>query len=385
MKLQVCILPAKVLVDGTHKVRISIAHNGTTRYYVTRFVVPDKKNVKNGVVTGVGNASYINQQLRNIMTKMSAAYDEIEDAEYYTCSQLLEIIEAKMHRNSIVTFSSLADEWKKLKINQCTASSMKLYDLSISQFIEFAGENFILSTLTVTKVYEFDKFLANRGQNGTTINMRMNCLKAIVNFATEHKYIKYDIAPFKGYKAHPQKYRDIALDIVAFRRLRDIELTGYACTARDIFLLSFYLCGMNEADLVRLSFDSEILEFQRQKTKNRIPVDRVTSFTIQPETRVLLNKFLKNNRIVVNNSSELKKLHEFVKNHLRKAFDAAGISLDHKFYSARKSFAQYAEELGVQERIIAYCLGDTPPMASNGSVIGYYVKVNRKIDRKSVV
>lgn len=45
------------------------------------------------------------------------------------------------------------------------------------------------------------------------------------------------------------------------------------------------------------------------------------------------------------------------------------------FYSARKSFAQYASEIGIPDSIIDYCLGH-----SDGSkgVIRYYTKVRQK-------
>ena len=45
------------------------------------------------------------------------------------------------------------------------------------------------------------------------------------------------------------------------------------------------------------------------------------------------------------------------------------------FYSARKSFAQYASEIGIPDSIIDYCLGHSD---KSKGVIRYYTKVRQK-------
>lgn len=45
------------------------------------------------------------------------------------------------------------------------------------------------------------------------------------------------------------------------------------------------------------------------------------------------------------------------------------------FYSARKSFAQYASEIGIPDGIIDYCLGHSD---KSKGVIRYYTKVRQK-------
>ena len=90
MNLRIVILPAKVLADGTHKIRIAISHKGQTRYFVTRFIVPGPEYLHDGQVVGLNNASYINQQLRIRMSKIYAICDQATDIEYYTCSQLVQ-------------------------------------------------------------------------------------------------------------------------------------------------------------------------------------------------------------------------------------------------------------------------------------------------------
>ena len=45
------------------------------------------------------------------------------------------------------------------------------------------------------------------------------------------------------------------------------------------------------------------------------------------------------------------------------------------FYSARKTFAQFASELGIPDSVINYCLGHSD---QNRGVIRYYTKVRER-------
>ena len=46
--LKLCIVPAKVLINGKHKVRISLAHNSNTRYIPTNCIIDTLSQFKEG-------------------------------------------------------------------------------------------------------------------------------------------------------------------------------------------------------------------------------------------------------------------------------------------------------------------------------------------------
>lgn len=385
MNLSVVILPAKKLADGTHKIRISIAHNSQTRYYVTRFVVPEEKNLKNGVVVGVGNASYINQQLRSLMSRIYEAYDTIENSECYTCSQLLELIKQKLHRQSIVTFADIAKEWLELKTRQCKPGSIKLYNFGIERFVSFAGKDFLLSQLNTLYIYRYEESLRNGGMSNSSINMRIGVLRSIVNFAVKRKFVSYEIAPFLDYKRKPSTSRDIFLSVEQLRSIRDLQTDKkHVAFFRDIFMLSFYLCGMNEADVLALNFKGKSVSFIRQKLSTRNKGQN-TQFEIQPEARAILDRYTDENGLFALQGKRINLRHLHWK--IANAIDAfrKEVGIDYvKYYSARKTFGKLAGELGVQERLIAYCIGDTPPYQSNGSSIGYYVPLTKQSADKAI-
>ncbi|MDU4380224.1 MAG: hypothetical protein E7I65_02115, partial [Phocaeicola vulgatus] len=62
--LKAAVVPAKVLKNGKHRIRIAIGHKQETRYIVTRFEIDNTANFKGGQVVGVPDAAHVNAKLR---------------------------------------------------------------------------------------------------------------------------------------------------------------------------------------------------------------------------------------------------------------------------------------------------------------------------------
>lgn len=379
MTLSVVILPAKVLADGTHKIRIAFAHNGQTRYYNTRFIVPSTDCLKNGVIVKVGNASYINQQLRTLQNKLYKAYDEIEDAEYYTCSQLLNLIKNKLEHARAHTFEEIAKEWLEMKKAKCSSSSILTYERGVYTFGQFAGKNYLLSTLTSKTLYDYDRWLS-KTLNGTTINIRIGTLRDIINYSTKHKYVSFDLDPFEDYKGHPNVVRKCELPVAVLRKLRDLKSDNATIIlCRDMIMLSFYLAGMNGADIFNTDLTGDIVCYSRQKTKNRRKNVTQTSFVIQPEARTIIDKYIcKDGKVRFDKIDNKSKMSVYISTYANKIADLIGYNGHLMYYSARKTFSQLANLLGIQESVILYCLGDSYANTNN-SMLGYYTFVDKKM------
>ena len=60
------IVPAKILSNRTHKLRIALSHNGETRYIVTDIIVQSLSEFKSGQIIKRPDAQYLNTKLRKI-------------------------------------------------------------------------------------------------------------------------------------------------------------------------------------------------------------------------------------------------------------------------------------------------------------------------------
>lgn len=388
MNLRVVILPAKMLADGSHKVRIAISHKGNTRYFVTRFTVPSEKNLVNGNVVGIPNAAYINNQIRLKMNKIYTAFDSMEDSDYYTCSQLVSMIEDKISGTKPITLHQLGEEYIKVRRAVVATGTVYIYERGLSEIDAFFGTDFILPKLKVTDVSAFKEYLSKKF-NPTTTNLRLRVLNMITTYAERHNYIKYAVSPFTDVPLPHGNIRNCAISIEQLRCIRDMEFTNSrldVCLTfvRDIFMLSFYLCGMNLIDILSVDLRKDSVSFVRQKTKNRKTDGVKTEFSIQPEARKILDRILDKDGNIRFKGKIMRydPISCLFSRNLSTIADRCGIDTQFIFYSARKTFAQISNELMVKDSIIEYCIGDT--VTSSKKIIGYYISVNQRMADKAI-
>lgn len=383
MNLRVTILNDKKRADGSHKIRIAVAHNGDTRYIVTRFVIPSDRNLKNGNVVNLTNATYINQQLRILQNKIYSIYDNLEDKDAYSCTQLISVIKHRMNRGTIRTVEEINGEMLRIKTHAWSKGTIRLHNDGIKRFIEYAGKNFILSMLDSAMVFGFKKHLQKEGLSETTIGIRIGVIRRLTYFAITHGYAKYDIPPFYDYREPIPIARDLALSIDQIREIRDMEITHkWKSCARDLFMLSFYLCGMNLGDILVQDFRKPTVKFIRLKTKSRRNPNEQTEFTIQPEARAIIDKYITpEGNLAFFGRVTKKSIQHITDDYIREIRQELNIN-NMVFYSARKSFAQLANELMIKDTIIEYCIGDAP--SNPRRALNFYIKITKRIADKAI-
>lgn len=383
MNLRIVILKAKQRANGTNKIRIAVSHNSTTRYIPTRFSVDGERNLRNGVVVNMPNASYINQQLRTELNKIYTIFDSLEDRDAYSCSQLIKVIKHKMTKGTIRTVEEINFEMMRIKEHSWSKGTIRLHRDGINRFIEYAGNNFILSMLDSAMLYGYKKHLKNLGMSETTVGIRIGVIRRLVYFATTHGYAKYDIPPFYDYKEKIPVARDLALTLDQLREVRDMELTGkWEQCARDIFMLSFYLCGMNLIDILEQDLSKPYVKFIRTKTRSRRNPNEQTEFTIQPEARAIIDKYIcEDGRLRFYGRETKKSIQHITDDYIRKIRKELGFD-KMVYYSARKTFAQLANELMIKDTIIEYCIGDAP--SNPRRALNFYIKINKRIADKAI-
>lgn len=382
MKLKATILPAKVLTDGTHRIRIAMSHRGTTRYFMTRFTVPSPKNVIGGQVIGVPNSSYMNQQLLQKMTHIYKAFDELADTDYMTCSQLLEQIESRMKGGEPKTLLGIIDEFLANKRNSASPGTMRIIHFAVKVYRKFFKPDFFIKNLNAQVLYDFRDFMTKDGQNSSTQRIYFQILREIVNYACRHKYVEYEVYPFRDFDGPKSQSRNVAVSIEELRTVRDKVFDGRFAQqldyVRDLFMLSFYLCGMNLVDVLRMDYSGDYLHFLRKKTQARRPDELATEFTIQPEARAILDRIYKDGKFVFKGKAKsFIGYNAMLNRYLPLVAEQCGIKRRFIYYSARKTFAQLSNELMIKDSIIEFCIGDA--VTNNRKVIGSYINVNKRM------
>lgn len=374
--LSLTIFKAKALKDGRHKIRIALRHKHETTYIVTRFIISENQ-FKNGQVVKHPEASAINRKLRNILDDLQEKLDSIKHLELYSCRQIKEIISTD-NLSDEQAFSSACSNF----VDYLKSEGRDSYALSIERvgryFRDFARGDILLSDLTPSLVQNFAAFIRKRKVTETTVNTMLAQMKSVINRAIREWNISYDIHPFVTTRISAAPIRKLDLTVQSFNKIRESSPEKRKLImARDLFCLSFYLGGMNLIDIMQTDFRKDVLEYSRSKTKGRMQSDSVITFTIPSQAREIICRWMdkRTGKLDFGYKFTYHNFSQYVTYSLGDLAEELNIDERVTFYSARKSFAQYASEIGIPDGIIDYCLGHSD---KSKGVIRYYTKVRQK-------
>lgn len=371
--LKLVIVPAKRLVNGKHKIRVALSHNSNTRYIPTDVIISDGE-FKDGMVVNRDDASHLNVKLRNILNYYQNIIDETMQLGSYTCSEVIKLL-LKEHRYSNAKFSDAMKEYLEELKEEERHKSEKLYRLACESFIRECGDIF-LNMITEKDIKTFRRNLEKRHLSPTTVRIYMTLVKVVIHFAEKRKMCKFEDNPFEDITPPSANVRELDLTIREIKAIRDLEAPKYnICVARDIFMLSYYLGGINLVDMLEVDFRKNYIEYYRQKTKNKKHGESKTAFSIQPEARDIINKYMKKNgKLVFGKYDTFGKAYSVISRKMDELAELAGIRKRVVFYSARKSFVQHGFDLGIALETLEYCIGQS--MKTNRPIFNY-VRVMR--------
>lgn len=372
--LNLRILPAKPLKDGRHKIRIMLSHNSAATYIPTDCIIDNPNQFKNGKVKGRQDADRMNVRLRNLLNYYQDIIDGIAHVNNYSCSELRELLVRKQNHDN-AKFSDAMNEYLKELAEDERYKSEKLYRLACESFIRECGDMF-LSIITYRDVKKFRKNLERRRLSPTTIRIYMTLLKVVIHYAEKRKMCQYEDDPFEDVQLPSANVRELDLTIEELKAIRDLDAPKYnIMVARDIFMLSYYLGGMNLVDMLEVDFRKSYIEYYRTKTKNKKQGESKTAFTLQPEAKEIISKYIqKNGKLKFGKYDTFGKAYSVISRKVEEMASLAGISKRVVFYSARKSFVQHGFDLGIPLETLEYCIGQS--MKSNRPIFNY-VRVMR--------
>ena len=377
----IVIVPTKKLSNGRHRIRIAVAHHSQTRYISTQFTLDSTSQIKNGRVVRHENAANMNACLRKLINEYEEIVTSISYLHAISCTELIRIINYEQKKKGI-TFQSVAREYMNFMKGEEREKSYKLYMIASDRFIKYMKGDFPLIQLTPLHIQEFAKVLREENLSDTTIRIYLTLIKVILNYAGKMNYVTYSIHPFILFKMPASNVRELDLSIDELKRIRDVHLLKPSLSiARDIFMLTYYLGGINLRDLLTYNFkDKDYMRYIRHKTRNSKKGENKIVFTLQPEAKVIIDKYLtKEGYLKFGKYSSYKQIYSLIFRHIGKVSILSGIKKKVTYYSARKTFAQHGYNLGIQIEKIEYCIGHR--MKNNRPIFNYIKIMQEHADK----
>jgi putative uncharacterized protein (fragment) len=367
--------------DGSYKIRISIGHRSETHYIVTPYSVNALSEFDNGIVVRVPNAHEINIKLRNLLNDYEERLERIDSPEDYTCKELRDLLKSMRTHSSKITFKQVSEQYQKELIEDGRGSYAGMLQNSLRLFFEFTGGDVFLSEISTITISEFERWLKRKGVSQTYISMTLSMTRTIVNRAIRMQLVTYSVHPFTYWKRPADPERELDISVEDVRAIRDAQpRLKKQRIARDIFMLSYYLGGINLIDLLEIDFRGvSVLEYTRHKSRNMKLSDKRISFTLQPEAKELISKWMNRNtgRLDFGYKFSYKNFLAYVTRSIKSLAKDINIQDYRKvcYYTARKSFVQHGFDLGISLEVLEYCIGQS---VKNNRPIFNYLKIMRK-------
>lgn len=224
--------------------------------------------------------------------------------------------------------------------------------------------------------------------NGTAMMLRN--IRAVFNFAIEKGLTNN--YPFRRYKIKHEKTAKRNLTLQQLRTLRDFPCEEFQIEYRDIFMLMFYLRGINVVDLLHLTKDNvhgDRIEYVRQKT-NKVNATNIRTITvkIEPEAQAIIDRY-RGKRYLLAPLERYRDYHDYT-HHMNDALKTIGkvyrigvkatgepLFPEITTYWSRHSWASLAAEADIPMETIAYAMGHSMGFTTTEIYVNYS---QRKID-----
>ena len=248
-----------------------------------------------------------------------------------------------------VDFFAFAKNW----LAHTNIKGKKNYQCMLNTFSSFLGkESLLFSDITYTLLKEFESHLHQkpRAQSLYLGELRHLFREAMLEYNTEENTaIKSD--PFIRYKVPKQVMKKGVRALTLEELMKVYHYQGRPGSrdqlARDTFILSFCLMGMNSVDLFSATnYKNGYIKYNRTKTKNRRSDEAYIEVKVHPFLKPLMRKYA-GTKTIFNFCSRYNDYEGFNKNlniGLKTVGKSVGIR-DLEFYQARHTFATLSRNL----------------------------------------
>jgi len=370
----------RALKDGTYPVKIVVTGNSRELRLDTGVSVkedgwnPTTRNAANRRTASLLSTLLTRTEFTVLDLRERGVFDKL------TTAQLRKALTAEGPASPQRTFLEVCEQFLHLKTGKRTR---EIYEATMKKVTAFDPE-VTMEGITPNWLREFSVFLGG-SVNGRAIHLRN--IRAVCNYALDEELTQN--YPFRKFKIPREETRKRSLPIDDLRALMALDdLTPQEEEYRDMFLLIFYLVGINIADLAALTHDSLVdgrIEYRRAKT------GRLYSIKVEPEAKAILDKYQGEQHLLspfdryssyrdYNHrlNDALKKLGPVNGKHRNGVLTREPINPELSTYWARHSWATIAASLDIPNETIAAALGHS----YGNKVTAIYINFDaKKIDR----
>jgi len=350
--------------DGSWNVKVRLNHKTDSVYIPTdHFVTKSQINKKFEIKDTDLWDDYLHKLLARYRKSIAAIGDQLEDM---TAKEVKERVLNSSKKVEVIDFIAFSRDKIKDMINAGRESSAKTLMTVVNSLVDYRkSESLYIDEITSSFLVAYEKYLKSErifyrnNFDGKALEYKrpplsdaglhnhMRDLRLLFNAARNYYndedrgIIRIKHYPFKKYIIkNPPETEKRGLSIENIKAIRDYKAAPGSRSelARDLFMLSFYLCGMNAVDMYKLtSSDVNRVDYNRAKTSSRRK-DRAFFSVDLPDVAVPIYK--KYAGKLQDRYSTSIGLSRALDKGISVIIESVGFQFD--FYSARHSFGDLA-------------------------------------------
>ena len=273
--------------NGKFPVKLNVFHKGQTLLSTKFDASPETWNGTE-YNRKAQNWQAKNVALRNMMNNLEKKIFELEENgilrkmdDNALKDELKRVVSGKPEREER-GFISVLDEFVSTKSNNGTKTT---YTTTRNKILVF-DPKCTLDSVDRSWLGRFEKWMSDCGMKVNAYAIHLRNIRAVFNYAIDEGYT--ELYPFRKYSIKKEETRKRSLSVEQLRELRDYPCEDWQEKYRDIFMLMFYLIGINAADLFNAKPESLVngrLEYKRAKT------GKLYSVKVEPEAMAIIDKY----------------------------------------------------------------------------------------------
>lgn len=373
----------RIKKDGTFPIKLYVNNRGSF-FVSTEFSA--KKDEWSGTEYNKNCPNYKarNIAIRNLMNKVESYILGMEGKVLSLPDENLKVSIKRLISGELDSkrFVDYIEEFAQTKSNPNTK---ELYLLTARKLQEYDC-NCTFETMDRAWLSNFERWMQESGMKVNALAIHLRNIRAVFNYCLDEEYTT--LYPFRRFSIKKEETRKRSLTVEQLRTLRDYQCEDYQVRYRDMFMLMFYLIGINAADLF-LAKKSDLvngrLEYKRAKT------GKLYSVLVLPEAMDIIEKYKGAGDYLLNVMDEYKNYKDFL-HRMGNALKEIGpmgrrgrggkkvrtpLFPDISSYWSRHTWATLASFLDIPKEVISAGLGHE----IGSSVTSIYIDFNlQKVD-----
>lgn len=369
--------------DGTFPVKLYIRNRRdfliSTSYYAT------EENFKDGMFT----KKELNYRAKNaILQKMlSSVINEMVILEANETLRGMDDKKLKDHLTAILfgkketeikTFIDYLDDFISDKKNKGT---IRTYITTKNKIVSF-DKKCTFESMDKKWLMSFENWMIENGMKTNAYAVHFRNIRAVFNYAIENDIT--GLYPFRKFKIKQEETFKRSMSVEQLRAFINCDCEDYQIKYKDLFMLMFYLIGINAGDLLTLKpedFYNGRIEYHRMKTH------KYYSIKVEPEAMHIIDKykgekyllnFMDNNKdykdILKQMNTQLKLMGKVERKGLGGKKSREPLFPQISTYWSRHTWATIAADLDIPIETISMALGHK----AGYKITNVYIKFNQK-------